>query len=299
MEDLRNMHRHIEYELPSTMHLPVSSGDTLHFYWYLNTNILIAKGQFLLFMYVPIQNRAEQLQIYEVFSLPVPHSNLSAQYKIIHKYIGVTYDETKAVAIMYRQYIACQHANRQFCKINAPFQHVTNLPSCLTALYANNNEAIKEFLVNISCIMYLHTCCIYFKPLDHSLKPQDTRISNSSNCPDKVTSIVPLQHPFHILRLSSACSATSRYFHMPPHYEDHTILMNISLDTASLNAINISTLDFRIWQHSGPHLTCRNLQLFPKFLFHTYTNISLTLVNQFSHSQLKLMMKTHPSYAQS
>ena len=43
---------------------------------------------------------AQDLQIYEVFSLPVPHSNLSALYKINHKYIGVTYDETKAVTIM-------------------------------------------------------------------------------------------------------------------------------------------------------------------------------------------------------
>ena len=32
VEDLRNMLRHIESELPSMMHLPISSDDTLHFY---------------------------------------------------------------------------------------------------------------------------------------------------------------------------------------------------------------------------------------------------------------------------
>ena len=53
---------------------------------------------------------AQQLQIYEIFCLPVPHSNISTQYKINHKYIGVTDDETKAVAITDEQYIACQHA---------------------------------------------------------------------------------------------------------------------------------------------------------------------------------------------
>ena len=37
VEDLRSMLRHIESELPSTMHLPMSSDDTLHFYQYLNT----------------------------------------------------------------------------------------------------------------------------------------------------------------------------------------------------------------------------------------------------------------------
>ena len=65
----------------------------------------------MLLIDVPIQNRGQQLQIYEVFNLPVLHGYLSAQYIINHKYIGVTYDETKAVAIMDQQYTAWQHAN--------------------------------------------------------------------------------------------------------------------------------------------------------------------------------------------
>ena len=78
-------------------------------------------------------------------------------------------------------------------------------------------------------------------------------------CPDKATSTVPLQQPFQILRLSPACSAMSRYFHLALHYEDHTIKMNVSLDTANINEINISTLDFTPWQHfssnwNPPHL---------------------------------------------
>ena len=118
------------------MHLPISSDDTLPFYWYLNTHVLITVGQFLLLINVPIQTRAQQLQMYDVFSLPVSHSNLSAQYKINHRYTGVTYDETKVVALTDQQYIACQHANGQFCRINAPFQPLTNQTSCITALYA-------------------------------------------------------------------------------------------------------------------------------------------------------------------
>ena len=91
VEDLRNMLRHIECELPSRMYVPISSLDnTLHFYQYLSTHVLIADGQFLLLIDLPIQIRVQQLQIYEVFSLPVPHSNLSAEYKVNYKYIGVT-----------------------------------------------------------------------------------------------------------------------------------------------------------------------------------------------------------------
>ena len=39
--DLKQMLSHIEETLPPTLHLPVSSEDTLHFYHYLHTIILI------------------------------------------------------------------------------------------------------------------------------------------------------------------------------------------------------------------------------------------------------------------
>ena len=138
------MLRPIESELFSTIHPPMSSDDTLHFYQYLNTHALIAEGQFLLFIDMSIQDRAQQLKIYEVFNLTVLHSNLSPQYKINHRYIGVTYDEKMAVAIMDQQDIAFQHANGQFCRINAPFQPLTKPPSCITALYAKNDQALRK-----------------------------------------------------------------------------------------------------------------------------------------------------------
>ena len=54
--DLKKMLSHIEETLPPTLHLPVSSEDTLHFCWYLCTHILIANKQVLLLIDVPIQN---------------------------------------------------------------------------------------------------------------------------------------------------------------------------------------------------------------------------------------------------
>ena len=55
------MMSHIEETLPPTLHLPVSSEDTLHFYHYLRAHILIANKQFLLLIEVPIQDRSQQL----------------------------------------------------------------------------------------------------------------------------------------------------------------------------------------------------------------------------------------------
>ena len=37
-------------------------------------------------------------------------------------------------------------------------------------------------------------------------------------------------------------------------------MMNVSLDTANINAINISTLDIRIWQHFSSNWTPPQLQ---------------------------------------
>ena len=51
-EDHQKILIHIKEALPSTMHLPVSS-DTLHFYRYLSTHLLITDKQFLLFTIVP------------------------------------------------------------------------------------------------------------------------------------------------------------------------------------------------------------------------------------------------------
>ena len=157
------------------------------------------------------------------------------------------YDETKAVAIIDLQYTACQHVNGQFCKINAPFQPLMNPTSCVTALYAKNNQAIRE------------QCSLVISHMPHTYVPiavtsnlwiipsiSQTQVSTMAViCPDRATSTVYLQQPFHIL--PPACHATPNYFHLPPHYEDHSMVMNVSLDTANNNAINISTIDFRIW----------------------------------------------------
>ena len=55
---LKQMLSHIEETLPPTMHLPVSSEDTLHFYCYLCTHVLIANQQFLHLIDVPIQDHS-------------------------------------------------------------------------------------------------------------------------------------------------------------------------------------------------------------------------------------------------
>ena len=135
---------HIKETLPSTMHLPISSEDALHFYRYLCNHILIADEQFLLLTDVTIQDCAQQLEIYEVFNLAIPHRNFSACYNINNRYLGIMHDKTKAVPISENQFKTYQKAYRQFCSLNTPLLLPTNPPSCVSALYSKDKASIEK-----------------------------------------------------------------------------------------------------------------------------------------------------------
>ena len=72
-------------------------------------------------------------------------------------------------------------------------------------------------------------------------------------CPEEAPRSVTPETPIHVLQLQPACSATSQQFYLPPCYESHEITINISLNTADLNIVNISAPEFRIWQHLEDH----------------------------------------------
>ena len=142
--DLKRMLSHIEETLPSTLHLPVSSEDTLHFYRYLHMHVLICQQA------IPISYKcnnsglqSQQLSIYKIFTLDIPHGNFTAHYDINTQYLGIMQDETMAVEISPQQFRICQEANGQFCNIPTPFQLLANPPSCITALYIKNTASIS------------------------------------------------------------------------------------------------------------------------------------------------------------
>ena len=90
--DLQKMLKHIDDILPPTLHLAISPEDTLHFYRYLCTHVLIENKQFLLLIDIPIQDRAHQITVHQVFTFDIPHGNYSTCYDINTRYFGVTKD---------------------------------------------------------------------------------------------------------------------------------------------------------------------------------------------------------------
>ena len=249
------MLKHIEETFPSTMHLPISSEDTLHFYRYLHTHILIADEQFLLLIDVPIQDHAWEIEVYEVLNLDISHSNFSACHDIWNKYLGITLDETSTIEISEDQFKTCQKADGQFCVLNTPLLPLANPPTCISAVYTKNKDSIQK-----RCSLQIKKASSISIPT--SIVPNVWIITSSTAAvPARITLIclgeaprsIKQQTPIHILQLQPACSATSQHFQLPPHYESHEVTINISLNTANLNFVNISALEFRLWQHLEDH----------------------------------------------
>ena len=142
--DLQKMLQHIADTLPPTLHLPISPVDTLHFYRYLCTHVLNENKQFLLLIDIPIQDRACQITIHQVFKLDILHGNYSAHYDINTRYFGVTKDATMGLDLSSTQFEVCQQANGQFCYISTPFQPLANPPTCIAALYVKSEASITS-----------------------------------------------------------------------------------------------------------------------------------------------------------
>ena len=225
-------------------------------------HVVIANKQFLLLIDVPIQDQSQQLSIYRILTLDIPHGNFTAHYDINTQYLGITQGETMAVEISPQQFRICQEANGQFCNIPTPFQPLANPPSCITALYTKNTASIST-----RCSLQIR------KSLDVSMPsqlapnvwilttaPSAVTTTVTLICPGETMKFIKVKKPIHVLQLPTTCSATSPNFHLPPCYETTTSEVNISLDMANLYMINISLLDFHIWQHLEKHWNESQLQ---------------------------------------
>ena len=271
--DLQGMLQHIADTLPPTLHLPISPEDMLHFYRYLHTHVLIEDKQFLLLINIPIQDRAHQIMIHQVFTLDIPHGNYSAHYDIKTRYFGVTKDATMGLELSTAQYQTCQQANKQFCHISTPFQPSANPPTCIAALYTKSKASITSKCSLQICKTSTTTLPTQITPdvwvqTTITAAPVDTI---TLICPEKPMETIVIRQLLHVLKLPMACSATSAHFYLPPRYETPVLNVNVSLDIANLKMVNITTLHFCVWQNLGNNHSDTQLQhlvTIPSILVH-------------------------------
>ena len=116
-------------------------------------------------------------------------------------------------------------------------------------------------------------------------------------CPEKPMETITIWQPIHILKLPTACSATSLQFYLPPRYETPILNVNVSLNMANLQMINISALHFCIWQHLETIRVTSNhntWQPCPQFQSTKFMNISsIALCNLYllilNHQKIQIL----------
>ena len=153
-----------------------------------------------------------------------------------------------AVEMSLHQFSICQEAHGQYCNFITPFQLLVNLPSCITALYTKNTHSIST-----RCSLQIRKIQDISIPSQLALNIWILTTTSSAIttavtliCPGETSKSVTIKKLIHILQLPQACSATLPNFHLPLHYKNSALEVNISLDMANLNTINISSLDFHI-----------------------------------------------------
>ena len=137
-----------------------------------------------------------------------------------------------------------------------------NPPSCITALYTKNTVSIS-----IRCSLQIRKTSDVSMPSQLTpnvwiltTAPAALTTKITLICPGETTQFIEVWKSIHTLQLPMACSAISLNFHIPPCYENSTLEVNISLDMANLNMINISAMNFYIWQHMEQHWNDSQLQ---------------------------------------
>ena len=160
------------------------------------------------------------------------------------------------------QFQTCQQANGQFCCISTPFQLLANPPTCIAALYAKSKTGIASKCSLQLCKTTTTNLPTQITPDVWILTTLATAPINTVTliCPEKPMETIPIWQLIHILKLPTACSATSSHFYLPPRYETPILDVNVSLNMANLHMINISAQHFHIWQHLGSNRSDMQLQ---------------------------------------
>ena len=183
------MLQHIADTLPPALHLPISPLDTLHFYRYLRTHVLIENKQFLLLINIPIQDRAHQITIHEVFTLDIPlwklFSPLRHQNKILwsnqrcHNGSGAIKCTIQNMQV--GQWTVLPHANT-FPTLGKP----PNMHSC--ALYTKSAASIES-----NC--FLQLCKTTMTPLPTQITPDVWILITPPSAPSDAISLICPEKP--------------------------------------------------------------------------------------------------------
>ena len=131
----------------------------------------------------------------------IQHMEISQHVMTYKQVFGIVLDETSAIEISKDQFKTCQKANRQFCILNTPLLRPANPPTCVSALYAKDNDSIQNrcsLQIKKASSVSIPTC---IAPNVWIITSSVTAVPSGITliCPGEAPRSVSPQTPLHIL----------------------------------------------------------------------------------------------------
>ncbi|CAC5370307.1 unnamed protein product [Mytilus coruscus] len=207
-------------------------------YYYTHSNFVYARNHSRMYITVkfPISAHAKPLNLFKVYSLPVPVNNTSShatKLMSLPKYFAITNNNDFYAALSTDDLTNCKHGITVFCSTNIQLTPIYQ-PSCIIALFSNNLTMVKQL-------------CNFRFLLDHivhkviELTPTSVLVYKSNNdltlkCPDNSHVVPPC--PLCIVHVPCRCSLLSHKLYFAPKlincYDEKTML-----DTKTSSALSV------------------------------------------------------------
>ena len=237
---LTNLLKGIQKDLPPGYILPfnIKRLGILSFYKLLHPLIFPGKSKFLIVIEVPVAVNNQQFELYQTHALPVPDtaSNNSMTYNMDAKYIALARDKTGYIAFP-DSVNNCD--NLPLCRPPGPVKPVEGSTSCALALLVKDAT-----MISTNCIKIITPSKPY--PIVEYLNTDVWALSSTFPFKLQITCIKPedseqIQASFGIqtLTLGSGCSATSKYFFLPPSSLGKHDIMKKSKTLESIQLLNL------------------------------------------------------------
>ena len=223
--------------------------------WYfrnLHAILIPNKSLFHIVTVLPLAQRHALFTIYEALTLPIPHPTLDlvARYELEATHLAVTQDKTDFVLLSNTEVSRCAVSDVTHCSFQQPVLSMTHNPTCMSALFTNDQSAIKQ-----NCRKKITTHDRF--PMAFYLQEGRWLIASRSQftlhiaCPVNTRDQLhpyDISQPIQIITLQPGCTGHSRHFKLLPYFHQKTFS---SAQPILTSPTDVTSLLSTIWNFSS------------------------------------------------
>ena len=138
----------IQSHLPEFLKLPYDpKGNIWKFYQTLTCSTVLDEGRFLVIASIPLLDKINNFEIYDVFNMPVPHDktpNMVVSYRLEAVSIAISLAEMKHVLLNDREQKYCISPSKHYCDIRSLVYSIAPSKLCIIALFLKDKERMMK-----------------------------------------------------------------------------------------------------------------------------------------------------------